>query len=232
MMDDPAADRAELEASLRFIRKINVRLGGAQALVGKLARWSKSWPTDRPVTLLDIATGSADIPLACRRWAQRAGFDLRITAIDRHATTLDLAREHVGGAEGVGGIELVEADALKLIDRFEPESFDYVHAGMFLHHLPEIEVMTVLRIMDRLARAGIVWNDLVRSRVGVAAIRVMTTGQPEMVRHDAKVSVEAGFTPSEVRELARRLDLDYAALRWSLLKHRFTLSGEKPGAWG
>lgn len=230
-MDDPSANRAELAEALRFIRAINARLGGVGALRRRLDAWSRHWPKDRPITLLDVATGSADIPLACARWAERSGFDLRITAIDRHPTTLDLAREHLCGKPSAARIELVECDALKLMDRFAAGSFDYVHAGMFLHHLPEIEALTALRIMDRIARAGLVWNDLIRSRAGVFAIRLLTIGRAAMVRHDARVSVEAGFTPSEVLDAARRLNLSYTRLRWSLFTHRFTLAGEKPGAW-
>lgn len=228
LMDDPAAPRGELDTALRFIRGVNARLGGSAALVNHLRRWSARWPKDRPVTLLDIGTGSADIPLVAVRWARNAGFDLRVTAVDRHETTLDLARAHVADEPA---IELVRADALSLTDRYEPRSFDYTHAGMFLHHLPDVEVLTALRIMDRLARAGIIWNDLVRSRIASVAIRLLTTGQPEMVKHDARVSVRAGFTPAEVRDTARRLDLTYCRARWGLFTQRFTLAGEKPGAW-
>jgi len=229
MMDAPDAPRERLASALRFIRGVNRRLGGVGALLAHLRRWSVNWPTDRPVTLLDIGTGSADLPVAARRWAKARGFDLRITGVDNHPTTLDLAREHIGETEGV---ELVEADALSLTDMYANRSFDYVHAGLFLHHMDsEIKVLTMLRIMDRLAARGIVWNDLVRSRAGLVAIRLMTIGRDEMVRHDAYVSVKAGFTKREALDLARRVDLDYCAYSWNLLTHRFTLAGEKPGAW-
>jgi hypothetical protein len=227
-MDNPDVPRDELERSLRYIRAVNRRLGGVSALLSHLRRWSVNWPTGRPVTLLDVATGSADLPVAARDWAERAGFDLRITGVDAHPVTLDLAREHVGSREG---ITLLEADALRLTSRFDVGAFDYVHAGLFLHHLADIEAMTVLRIMDRLAARGIIWNDLVRSSLGKIAIRLLTLGQPEIIRHDAVVSVDAGFTKSEALDLARRVGLDYARYSWSLFTHRFTIAGEKPGAW-
>lgn len=78
-------------------------------------------------------------------------------------------------------ITLVHADALALDERLEPRSFDYVHAGLFLHHLREDAILRVLRSMDRLARRGIVWNDLVRSRVGHLVITAMTIGKPRMI---------------------------------------------------
>ena len=227
-MDRPDVDPAALRTSLAYIRKVNRRLGGVDALLRHLKRWSVHWPRDRAVTLLDVGTGSGDLPVAARRWAERAGFDLRVTGIDLHEQTLAAARDFVGDRDG---IELLHADATQLMDLFEPASFDYVHAGLFLHHLSELRLMTVLRIMDRLAARGIVWNDLVRTRIGYAAIQLITLGKPEIVRHDARVSVLAGFTKAEVLDLAHRVGIDYAGYRSSLLTHRFTLAGEKPGCW-
>jgi 2-polyprenyl-3-methyl-5-hydroxy-6-metoxy-1,4-benzoquinol methylase len=228
LMDDPAAHRDELARSLAYIRGVNRLLGGTRGLLRHLHRWSQRWPKNRPITLLDIGTGSADIPLAARTWADQRGFDLHITAVDLHPTTLDLAREHVAGREG---ITLVQEDARRLTDRFDPGSFDYAHAGLFLHHLPFIEVLTVLRIMDRLARAGIVWNDLVRSRLSLRVAELLLIGQPNMVRHDARASIRAGFTRAEVLDFAARTGIDYGRYR-RLLFHRFTFAGEKHGAWG
>lgn len=227
-MDQPGVDPDQLAKALGFIRWVNRSLGGVSALIGHLRRWSPAWPVDRPVTLLDIGTGSADLPLAARDWARARGFELRVTGVDLHATTLAHARAHIGDA---AGIELVEADALALADRFDPGAFDYVHAGMFLHHLKEIQILTVLRIMDRLARRGIVWNDLVRSRAAWLAVQGLTLGQPGLVRHDARVSVEAGFTRREVLEYARRVDLGYCAYRAGFWTQRFTLAGQRPDAW-
>lgn len=226
-MDDPGISREDLSQALGYIRGVNRWLAGTSALLRPLERWSRRWPRGRPVTLLDIGTGSADIPLAAREWAERAGFDLRITGVDLHPTTVALAREHVGGREG---ITIEEADARRLMEQHAPGSFDYVHAGMFLHHLPFIEVLTVLRIMDRLARAGIVWNDLVRSRIVSGALHLLLIGQPPVVRHDAHVSIRAGFTRREVLDFARRVGIDYARYRrW--MWYRFTLAGERPEAW-
>lgn len=234
LMDDPAVDPAELDHALGYIRGVNRWLGGQAALLGHLRAWSGRWPRGGTITLLDVATGSADLPIAARRWGLKAGFDLRVTGVDVHETTLELARRHVAGVEPeVGaGITLVQADARRLMDHFKSGSFDYVHAGLFLHHLPEIDVLTVLRIMDRLSRAGVVWNDLRRSRLSYAFITLATLGQPEMVRHDARVSVLAGFTRGEAMGLARRVDLDaYCRWRFNIFTGRFTVAGEKSEAW-
>ncbi len=224
LMDDPHVPPDQLALSLRFIRAVNRALGGTSALLRHLKAWSVNWPRNEPITLLDIATGSADLPLAAYRWARRRGYELRITAIDKHAETLSLAGKHIGNAP----IRLLNADALTLDRTFQPNSFDYVHAGLFLHHLKDDEIITVLRHMHTLASRGIIWNDLVRSPAARRVIRLLTTGMPHIVQHDARVSVDAGFTREEAEALTSRAGITYAAYSWRPLTHRFTIAGEKP----
>ncbi|MEQ8850842.1 MAG: methyltransferase domain-containing protein [Phycisphaerales bacterium] len=226
-MDHPDATREELAAALDFIRSVNRRLGGVRATLRPLQRWAERWPKDAPIRILDIGTGAADIPHAIVQWARANDRRVHVTAIDFHPTTLDLARELVGDDPD---ITLLQADALQLTDRFQPGDFDYAHAAMFLHHLPEIEVMTVLRVMDRLASRGVIWNDLIRSRLAWLGIRLLTLGRPAPVRHDARVSVDAGFTRAEVLDLARRVGLDYTRYHAGMLTQRFILAGEKTTA--
>ena len=223
LMDDPAVDRGGLDRSLRFIRAVNRRLGGTRAALGHLRRWMVDRPSGEVVRILDVGTGSADIPLAIVRWARDRGRRVSVTAIDAHPTTLELAREHVGG---IPDIELVCADARRLMDRFQPGDFDYAHAGMFLHHLDDIEVMTVLRVMDRLTTRGLIWNDLLRGPVEAVAVRLLTLGAPAMARHDGIVSVAAGFQRREALDLATRVGLPNVRYRRHFFG-RFTLVSTK-----
>jgi 2-polyprenyl-3-methyl-5-hydroxy-6-metoxy-1,4-benzoquinol methylase len=232
LIDDPEVADTDLRESLAFIRAVNRRLGGIDALLSRLRRWSARWPRGETIRLIDIGTGSADIPLACVRWAREAGHDVQVTAVDVHPKTLAAARDHIAeDPEAAQRIELVEADARRLMELYEPGQFHYAHAGMFLHHLPEIEVLTVLRIMHRLASAGIVWNDLLRSPMVYTVTHLMTARMPEMVRHDARVSIRADFNRRDAADIARRVGLDYCRVKVHRLKGRIVVAGEKPGAW-
>jgi ubiquinone/menaquinone biosynthesis C-methylase UbiE len=223
-MDDPAVSPAELGSALEYIRRVNQRLGGISTLLSPLRDWSAGWVRGETITLLDIGTGSADLPVAAWRWAQDAGFKLRATGIDKHPKTLDYAREFVKRAGGLKAVEIIEADALALDQRFAPGSFDYVHAGLFLHHLTTADAITVLASMRRLARRGVIWNDLVRSPLGVAFIRLATIAQPRMIRHDATVSVQAGFRKREALEMARQAGWESPEHHWNLFTHRFCVT--------
>lgn len=225
-MDDPAASREQMAEALRFIRMVNRRLGGARAAVREIDRMAGEIGSDRAIRIIDIGTGAADIPMAIAQWARSVGRRVEITAVDLHPVTLELARELVLQAGFAEVITLVQGDALKLMEDYEAGSFDLAHAGMFLHHLRDIEVMTVLRIMDRLTKRGVIWNDLLRGWAGRVGVRLMTMGTPAHLKHDARVSVEAGFTKREAMELARRAGLRNAQVRTHLM-HRFTLVSEK-----
>jgi hypothetical protein len=99
---------------------------------------------------------------------------------------------------------------------------------MFLHHLEDLEVMTMLATMSRVARVSILWNDLVRSRFNALAIRLLTIGRHPTVRFDAAASVSKGFTIREVRDLARRVGLPNPLVR-RVFAGRFALVSTKPG---
>jgi hypothetical protein len=228
-LDDPALPASDLRRVMAMVRLINRRLGGIQALLTHLRRWSASWTPGRTVTLLDVATGSADVPLAAVQWARQAGFTMRVTAIDRSPGVLRIAQDHAGAEPA---ISLVRADARSIGDRFGAASFDYVHAGLFLHHLDDDTAAQVLRAMDVAAREGIVWNDLLRSRRGVAVGFILGLGRARAVRHDILASLRAGFTRAEVQSLARIAGIDYAAYQQNFLAQRFTLAGQRPGFAG
>ncbi len=221
-MDRPDADPRELARALAFLRTVNRRLGGAKVLLRILHRDARSWPADRPVRLLDVGTGSADIPLAVVRWARSNGRRVIVTAVDAHPATIKLASEHIGGE---ADIELLCAHALTLRDRFASGSFDYAHAGMFLHHLQDVEVVTMLAIMQHVARRRVVVNDLVRGVIGSLGMRLLSLRAPPLVKHDGPASVRAGFTKREIIDLATRAELP--RLRYRVhLGYRFTLTSD------
>ena len=129
-----------------------------------------------------------------------------------------------GSGDERAPIALLRASALDL--PFPPNSFDYCITSLFLHHLKDIEVLTVLRMMDRLATRGIVWNDLTRNRRAYWMTSFATIFADPIVKHDARVSILAGFTGREVLDMRDRLSLDYTQYRRHFY-HRFTLAGEK-----
>jgi SAM-dependent methyltransferase len=254
-MDDPAADPADLRRSLAYIRRINTFLGYTRATVGHLRRFSRGWRPGETIRILDVATGSADIPRAILRWADQRGFDVRIVAVDLHATTLKLAAQENDpptpspgtpgeGPRGGPAFPIRNSNPPPAHREREPDgrlrfvqanalrlpfadgSFDYALTSMFLHHLDDGAAAAVLREMARVARRGIVAADLLRRRRAYAWIHLLTVAAGPMVRHDARASVAQAFTRAEVLRLRDEAGVGFARY-YRHFGHRFALAGER-----
>ena len=194
-IDDPAQPFDALALSMRDVALSNRLFGGTQTVVSQVASLLRSVPSGASVSVLDIATGSADIPCALQAWAERRGLDLTIVAVDNHAGMLRLAQE------AAPGVHLVQADALAL--PFPPRSFDLALCALAFHHLGFDASARLLRMMDALTTRGFVVSDLRRDLPtlwGVQAAMAAVQAHP-FTRHDAPASVRRAFTPPEYRKM-------------------------------
>ena len=224
-MDDPAADPGDLRRSLAYIRRVNALLGYTRATLSHLKRFSRTWRRGETIRILDVATGSADIPRSVLRWSHRAALDVRIVALDLHQTTLCLARDaECNRADPPERLRFVRGDALQL--PFADNSFDYAMTAMFLHHLDDDSAVAAMREMGRVARRGVIVADLLRHRRAYAWITLLTIGASPMVRHDARASVAQAFTRAEVLRLRDRAGIGFARY-FRHFGHRFVLAGER-----
>ena len=223
-MDDPAADAGDLRGSLAYIRRINRLLGYTSTTLSHLDRFSRNWNPRETVHILDVATGSADLPQAVLDWAARKGFDVRVVGIDLQATTLRIARESTSAVAHVERLRFVQADALRL--PFADRAFDYALTSMFLHHLDDGAAAAALREMARVARRGVIAADCLRNRRAYAWITLFTLLSRPMVRHDARASVAQSFTKAEVLRLRDAAGLHFVRYHRHF-GHRWVLAGER-----
>ena len=217
-MDDDAADPGQLEASLSFIRRINRFLGYDSATIRHLERLTWNWPRGKTLRVLDVATGAADIPLAILNWAAATGRTVEVTALDRHAATLEAARNLTGGRPG---LSLLRGDALSL--PFADGAFDCVMCNMFLHHLSDERAADALREMKRVSGGVVIVADLLRHYRAWGWIWLLTLCASPMVRHDARASVRQAFVRREVEEIALRAGWTDAQY-YRHFGHRFVLT--------
>ena len=198
-MDDPGVDRAQLDRSLADLRTVNRWLGGTQTIIRNLERLLRPLPPAR-YRVLDVATGSADIPLALARWARARGTPLKIVATDLHSQTLDAARER---AMGDPDVHVEQADALEL--PYGDGSFHFALCSTALHHFDWGDAIRVLRELRRVASCGVVVGDLCRSRLGLWGAKLLAATlwrNHPVTRHDGPLSIRRAFTPAELREVA------------------------------
>jgi SAM-dependent methyltransferase len=199
-MDRPDNPPEALTRALDDIRAVNRFLGGSATIVNAVRPYLMAQVGDRPLSVLDIGTGGADLPLDLVAAARRWGRPIRIVAVDRDPVTLDYAR---GKTAATPEIEIQPADAFDL--PFPPGSFDLVTASLFLHHFTHADAVRLLASFRSVARRAVLINDLERHLLPWAVIAIVArlTRRHPMFVNDAPLSVLRGFTPAELLSAAR-----------------------------
>jgi len=213
-MDDPALDPGEHRRALAALARINRVSNSAGALWPALATLARE--LQRPVRVLDVATGSGDVPRALQARAKRAGIVLELSACDVSPIAIEAA------AREPGAVRFFVHDALR--DRL-PTGFDVVTCSLFLHHLGEDEAIGLLANMENAAGHLILVNDLLRSRFSYGAVWLACHAltRSRVVHFDGPASVRSAFTPKEALALAERAGLHGSTVR-SRFPCRFLLS--------
>ena len=191
MMDEPSVPDAQVDRALKELSVINRWLGGHRASRLGVARLIGSLPSDQPVSVLDVGAGGSDLPGALAPLGRR--FDVTSLDLNFHAC--------LKAGEQYPPVAAVNGSAFSL--PFRDRSFDIVHVSLFLHHCTDAEARTLLVNLSRVARRGIVINDLHRHAFAYAGITMLTgiLSRSALVRYDAPVSVRRGFLRSEIDAL-------------------------------
>jgi SAM-dependent methyltransferase len=193
LLDDPDADPGQVRQSLGHIAQANRWFGGWWAVRRGLTRLVGPGRSERDLTLLDIGTGLADVPLAAVAWARRRGIRLTPIGLERHRTAAGLAR-----SRGVPTL-LGCAGALPIRDK----SVDLVIASQLVHHFAPAAMIRFCQAADRLARHGVIIADLRRSPVALAGFWVgsrLLRFDPA-TRQDGLTSVRRGYHDAELARL-------------------------------
>jgi len=198
LLDSGSLSLPEVEANLADLARLNRLPGGTAASIAGIRRLVGEGNAAR---ILDVGTGRGDMPLAFA--AQ--GWD--VLAVDSNPDVLTIARRELGDR----GLEAVEADVRAL--PFEDGAFDVAHASLLLHHLDPAAAAAALRELSRVARRGIVVNDLRRGWMPLvaSAVSVALLARSRVTRTDGLASARRAYT---LRELDRLLDEAGLAPRW------------------
>jgi ubiquinone/menaquinone biosynthesis C-methylase UbiE len=204
LLDGPLDDPAALAGNLRDLRRINRLLGGVRLTADAIEALAAH---REDLSLLDVGTGGADIPMALLDRARRRGRRLSVVAVDNRPEILAAAAIAWPRVPITDGLELHVGDGLSL--PYPDRSFDVAHASLVVHHLEPTDATALLAEMARVARLGVIVNDVDRrwpALVGAWLMGHFLTGN-RYTRHDAPLSVRRGYRPSEVDELLRSAGL-------------------------
>jgi ubiquinone/menaquinone biosynthesis C-methylase UbiE len=203
----------EIRGNLADLRFYNAWFAGSRIAIRAVARLlaREDGAAPRRLSLLDVATGSGDIPAAVATWLSRRGVDALTVGADANAQVLEEARRC--RKRGMAPVSLLAGDACRL--PHPDRSVDIVICCNFLHHLDANAAVGALREMARVARAGVVAVDLIRTRTAWLNVWLLTrlTTLNRLTRHDGPLSVRRAFVPRELVAMAAQAGMRGAVVR-------------------
>ncbi|WP_406694081.1 methyltransferase domain-containing protein [Singulisphaera sp. Ch08] len=226
LMDAPGLPESEVAEAYQVLRRVNRQLGNLRSLNRELQRFLDEEPRDGqvPVSILDVGSGSGDLPQALRARLERQQVPNHVLGLDRDPTAVALA----GHQSPTQAIDIIQGDALRL--PFADGSIDLVTAVKFAHHFHAEALTRLLAEMARVAGRRVIVLDIQRHWLAywgfIAWSRLLTRNR--LVRYDGPLSVLRGFTADELTNLGHRLPAftwtvrTYAGFQLALVGRRIT----------
>ncbi len=199
LLDSGRLSMEEVEQNLVDLARLNGLPGGTRASIGAIRRLAGA---TSDVRILDAGTGRADMPAAFVRHGWRT------VGLDVNPDVLLVARRVTAHQPA---IEIVEGDVRRL--PFADDTFDVAHCSLLVHHLDPDDAVIGLRELARVARLGVVVNDLRRGTLPRAAtwLTVHALGRSPVTRQDGMTSARRAYTLDELDGLLASAGL---AARW------------------
>ena len=225
LLDGDLADPDVLDGNLRDLRRINRQFGGARLSVGAVRALvaAEGHQVRGQLRVLDVGAGACDIPLAIA--AAEGPWDaVHVTAVDSRPEIIDAARRIGPALAARTDLQLEVADGRAL--PFPDGAFDVAHASLVVHHLDPGDALAFLRELARVARLGIVVNDLERGLVhwlgAWLVLHALTRNR--FTLHDGPLSVRRAYTREEMRSLLAAAGLRPIAELGGFAGHRWAIA--------
>lgn len=210
-LDSIVPDPLTADLEYRFLRGLNRFTAAPAALLCAVER--RLMPSrGSDITIVDFGSGDGDVIAAALRRARARGWIVSAVLTDHSEIALARARMRAArdSAISVAHFDLLGEDPLP-----ERTPRSVAHASLVLHHFSDEGVVHALRRMASCCSSLLVWNDLIRDRLGVAGANLATIGRSAALRHDAVLSVRRGFTLTEARAFAEAAGLEEIEVtRW------------------
>lgn len=207
-------DQREIANALGELRSVNRWLGGFSACVSTLEPLVKDLVRQKgrqaAIRILDLGTGSADIPATLVQWGKKHDYRIRAIGLDFNFTACQIAKEQTAPVPEVG---ILQGDVRKL--PVKPRSFEFVLCSAFLHHFSDDEVVEILRDCRAVTREAIVISDLHRHWFAYWSIRLLANlfSGSQAVKHDGPLSVLKAFRKRDLQQIAKKAGISNPAVQ-------------------
>jgi Methyltransferase domain len=197
LLDELPADNPGAIRSRRDLLRLNTWMGNAQTIAKAL---KNTLEPDAPHRIVELGAGDGEFLLRVAQHYAAKSLTPRINAllVDQQNLVRPETRtklEHLGWKT-----RAIEADVFDFLEH-QAEAADAFISNLFLHHFSDVQLRRLFLLASRRARTFIAVEPRRTPLARWFSRMIWAIGCNAVTRHDAVVSVEAGFTGRELSAL-------------------------------
>lgn len=187
LLDELPPDDPRAIHSRRDLRRINKIMANARPII----QFLRGNELKSPVTLAEIGAGDGNISGRVARALSACRISGNVLLIDRQP----LSATEIPGWK----VQTIKADVFAWLEKTVP--VDVIIANLFLHHFSDAQLREMFQ------RCAVLCNLFVTSEPRRSSLalwfsrRLTLIGCNDVTRHDAEISVQAGFSGTELSSL-------------------------------
>ncbi|WP_297702430.1 methyltransferase domain-containing protein [uncultured Eudoraea sp.] len=210
LMDNPNVTIDTLRLVFNDINKSNRFLGGNSITLGKVSELIKEFPK-KQYTIVDMGCGDGEALRKLAIYFRKIAVDVELIGLDLSENALSIGRAlSVDFPE----ITFLKQDILTL----KPLDLncDILLCTLTMHHFSNQQIPLFLSQFTKLAKIGVIINDLQRSVLayylfkGFSAIFIKT----KIAKHDGLISIKSGFKKQDLISFSKNLPNTTHTINW------------------
>lgn len=207
LLDEDEIPFADIQQNMRELNVINTLLGGHRITLKGLQTLLFG---QKQIHVCEIGCGGGDNLLAIEKWCKNKSIEARFTGIDLKEECIQFAKTRPALQ---GCTTWIASDYKKVAFEEKPH---IIFSSLFCHHFSDEELITQLQWMKDNVTLGFFINDLQRHRLAYHSIKLLTQlfSKSYLVKNDAPLSVQRGFTKKEWQNLFVKAKIDSYQIQW------------------
>lgn len=219
-MDDMNFKGEEMRNLLADLRRVNKWLGGNSGAISGIKRLMKTSETQKEIKIIDLGCGDGEMLRVCSEVLKREGRDFKFMGIDANPHIIEEAEKRSVNYPNI---------KYRVMDVFSSEldklEFDIVLCSLFLHHLKDDQISELLKKISEKAKAGVVINDLKRSRLSFELFKIVSTlfVRTRTAKIDGLISIARGFRKKELKAFSKQIEAKHRIRWWWAFRYQWII---------
>lgn len=220
LLDDPSIPFADIRQNMQELDTINTLLGGHDITIAGVKK-ILAHSGKKNISIAEIGCGGGDNLRAIDKWLRKKNISASYTGIDINPHCI----AHATTAAGLQQARWITSDYKKV--QFDKKP-DIIFSSLFCHHFQDDELVFMFQWMRQQAGMGFFINDLHRHALAYHSIKILTKAfsRSYLVKNDAPLSVQRGFSGRELKALMQRAGLKNCYIKWKWAFRWLVVCGE------